>query len=140
MANERKIWETPFTYAPFPSVNLIVESDGEETALLIVAPGGLDTYPKYLVKFTEVFAFTCEEEAGATLDLGQSTVPKDTFAYVWAESPHVGNYLKTIFGTDKYLEHYVVIGGDNIISIVCAAPPSIEEITARRELSVTYMI
>src|SRR5687767_9195011 len=59
-------WETPFTETRFPSVSVITSSnqeDGIDILMVMVAPAGLDEYPKYLVDFGRVVAFTCMEEA-----------------------------------------------------------------------------
>jgi hypothetical protein len=134
------IWETPFTYAQYPSVGLVIEPDGEGTALLVVAPGGLDAHPKYIVRFTHVFAVTCGEEAGFMLELGQEHSPRDVIAHVWDESPYSAAYANTAFGADLEIRHYVVFGGDNIASIVCGGAPAIETITAPTELAVRYAV
>ena len=134
------IWETPFTYAHYPSVGLVMEPDGESTALLIVAPGGIDKYPKYIVRFANVLAVTCGEEAGFVLELGQEHGPLDVIAHVWDASPHSMAYANTVFGADLEMRHYVVFGGDNIASIVCGSTPVIETITEPTELMVRHAI
>lgn len=134
------IWETPFTYAHFPSVGLVMEPDGDDTALLIVAPGGLDAYPKYIVRFKRVFAATCSEEAGFVMDLGQEHSPRDIIAHVWDASPYSKAYANTAFAAHDEMRHFVVFGGDNIASVVCGATPTIETITAPTELVVRYAI
>ena len=79
---EATVWQTPFTFATHPSVSLITEPDGEGTALLVVAPGGLDTYPKYVVRFSHVFSITCGEEAGFLLPLGQDCSSSKAVAHI----------------------------------------------------------
>ena len=139
MGNNCSIWETPFTYAQDASVGLVMEPDGEMTALLIVAPGGLDAYPKYIVRFTGVFAATCGEEAGFALDLGQEHCPANANAYIWDASPHAKAYDETVFGYDRQLRHYVMFGGDNFVSIV-GEPPTIERVDEPFELTVSYAV
>ena len=134
------VWETPFTFSPFPSVGLVMEPDGEGSALLIVAPDGLDAYPKYIVRFSKVFAATCGEEAGFVLDLGQDQSPIEWIAHVWESSPHAAAYANTAFGTNMEIRHYVVFGGDNIASIVAGKPPSIETINEPTELIARYAV
>ncbi len=134
------IWETPFTYAQYPSVGLVIDPDGYRTALLIVAPGGLDKYPKYIVRFKNVLAVTCGEEAGFVLELGQEHGPFEAVAIVWDASPHSMAYANTVFGADLEMRHYVVFGGDNIASIVCGSTPNIETITEPTELVARYAI
>ena len=61
-------WDTPFTDEFFPSVNLFIFPDYEgkrDSLMAIVTPVGVDAYPKYVVRFGEVLAFTCLEESYA---------------------------------------------------------------------------
>jgi hypothetical protein len=117
-----------------------MEPDGERTALLVIAPGGLDAYPKYIVRFAHVFAVTCGEEAGALLELGQEHSPSGVIAHVWDASPHSAAYANTAFGADLAIRHYVVFGGDNIASVICGGTPAIETINAPEELAVRYAV
>lgn len=134
------IWETPFTFASFPSVSLVMAPDGDRTALLVVAPGGLDAYPKYVVRFSHVFAVTCSEEAGFALDLGQDLSPREAIAHMWHSSPHVAGYAANVLAADLPLRHYAVFGGDNIASIVCGADPTIEKVSGPSEIEVRYAV
>ena len=134
------MWETPFTFAAHPSVGLIVESDGERTAALVVAPGGLDAYPKYIVRFTQVCAVTCGEEAGFSFELGQAASPREAIAHIWDSSPHARAYSETAFGAGLSIRHYVVFGGDNIASVIAGAPPVVETVLEPREVSVRYAV
>ena len=134
------VWKTPFTFASFPSVGMVMEPDGDRTALLVVAPGGLGAYPKYVVRFSHVFAVTCSEEAGFVLDLGQELSSRESIAHVWHASPHVAGYAATALAADLALRHYVVFGGDNIASIVCGAAPTIETVTDPLETKVRYAV
>lgn len=134
------MWQTPFTFATHPSVGLITEPDGEGTALLVVAPGGLDAYPKYVVRFSHVFSVTCGEEAGFFLQLGQDCSPSKAVAHIWASSPYAASYTETVFGHGLEVCHYVIFGGDNIASVVAGAPPVIETVTEPREITVRYAV
>lgn len=134
------VWDTPFTQCSFPSVGLVVEPDGVGTALLVVAPGGLDAYPKYIVRFTDVFSVTCGEEAGFEVVLGQHSGPGNATAYVWDASPHAAAYADTAYGADMVVRHYVVFGGDNIASVVSGAAPVIETVSAPTAFSVRYAV
>lgn len=134
------MWQTPFTFATHPSVGLITEPDGEGTALLVVAPGGLDAYPKYVVRFSHVFSVTCGEEAGFFLQLGQDCSPSKAVAHIWASSPYAASYAETVFGHGLEVCHYVIFGGDNIASVVAGAPPVIETVTEPREITVRYAV
>jgi hypothetical protein len=58
-------WETPFTDARWPGALLYTSHAGpigEFTLTAAVMPSGADKYPKYLVHFGEVIAFSCMEE------------------------------------------------------------------------------
>jgi hypothetical protein len=134
------VWETPFTFAAYPSVGLIVEPDGEGTAALVVAPGGLDAYPKYIVRFAHVFAVTCGEEASFLFELGQQASPQEAVAHIWGGSPHAAGYEQTAFGAGVTVRHYVVFGGDNIASVVAGAAPVIETVSEPREITVRYAV
>ena len=138
-----QLWDVPFRKSSYPSVALIIEHDGESTPALVVAPGGLDKYPKYIVRFSSVYAVTCEEEAEAVTDLGESA--QGDYAYIWADSPYTASY-QTLFpdfafrgGVDT-LKHYVVLGGDNFASVVAAAEPTIEQVDAPMTISVAYAV
>jgi len=137
---EATVWQTPFTFASHPSVGLIIEADGEGTALLVVAPGGLDDYPKYLVRFSNVLSVTCGEEAGFSLQLGQDCSPREAAAHIWATSPYAASYAETVFGYGLEVCHYVIFGGDNIASVVAGTPPVIETVTEPREITVRYAV
>ena len=117
-----------------------MEPDGERTALLVVAPGGLDAYPKYTVHFTHVFAVSCGEEAGFVLDLGQEHGPADVVAQLWEASPHAAAYAKTALGANLEIRHYVVFGGDNVASVVCGGRPIIKTLLGPTELAVAYAV
>ena len=134
------VWETTFTFAPHPSVGLIVEPKGERTAALVIAPGGLDAYPKYVVWFFQVFAVTCGEEAGFLFELGQQASPREATAYIWSWSPHAAAYEETAFGAGLSVRHYVVFGGDNIASVIAGADPVIETVSEPREVVVRYAV
>jgi len=137
---EATVWQTPFTFATHPSVGLITEPDGEGTALLVVAPGGLDAYPKYVVRFSHVFSVTCGEEEGFLLQLGQDCSPSKAVAHIWASSPYAASYAEMVFGYGLEVCHYVIFGGDNIASVVAGAPPVIETVTEPREITVRYAV
>ena len=121
-------------------MGLVMEPHGEGTALLVVAPGGLDAYPKYLVRFTQVLAVSCGEEAGSLMDLGQAQSPSEVVAHIWDSSPQAAAYANTAFGANLEIRHYVVFGGDNIASVVCGDVPQIETVTAPMELAVRYAV
>ena len=138
-----QLWDVPFRKDSYPSVTLISEPDGESTAALVVAPRGLDAYPKYIVRFSSVYALTCEEEAQSVTDLGEPQ--QGDYAYVWADSPYTKSYL-TLFpdfafrGGEPQIKHYVVLGGDNFASVVSAAEPSIERVDGPMTITVAHAV
>ena len=135
-------WEVPFSAARDPSVSLITEQ-GADAAMLVVAPSGIDRYPKYLVRFSKVMFLLCYEEAFA-LDLGYralSGIEPNCCAYLWTDSPWTGSYRK---GADvfewKDLQHYLVFGGDSIVELIASGQPKLERLDARRVIDVKHEI
>ena len=128
-------WETPFTEIKLPSVGLIITIEPDEADILkAVVADSVDTYPKYLVTFGKVIAFTCFEEAHAPeRDFASATVEEDNIcAYEYLDSPWLKSYAgwKPIyFGneTDSFY-HYVIFGGDNNIEVITPNRPEIETI------------
>jgi len=137
-----QLWDVPFRKDVSPSVSLISEPDGDSTAMLVVAPRGLDAYPKYLVRFSTVYALTLEEEAEALTELGQA--PQGDYAYVWADSPHAASYQALLpdfaFRGGTKVSHYVVLGGDNIASIVSASEPIVERVDGPMTISIAHAV
>jgi hypothetical protein len=138
-----QLWDVPFHKDAYPSVTLISEPDGESTAALVVAPRGLDAYPKYIVRFSSVYALTCEEEAQAVTDLGE---PREgEYAYIWADSPYSKSY-SSLFpdfafrGGDAHIKHYVVLGGDNFASVVSASEPTVERVDGPMTITVAHAV
>lgn len=138
-----KHWDTPFSSAQFPSAILIADSDGDRTATIVVAPIGLDAYPKYLVRFRAVLAFSVEEEAGPQTYAG-AVFPGEpaSCTFVSADSDHVSAYTGFLdfFGYPGPMLHYVVFGGDNNVAVVAGEPPQIEVVNAQRKLTVEYEV
>jgi hypothetical protein len=137
-----QLWDVPFRKDVSPSVSLISEPDGDSTAMLVVAPRGLDAYPKYLVRFSAVYALTLEEEAEAVTELGQA--PQGDYTYVWADSPHAASYQTLLpafaFRGGAKVSHYVVLGGDNIDSIVSASEPIVERVDGPMTISIAHAV
>jgi hypothetical protein len=59
-------WETPFTDAFYPSVVLLAiplpMSSRQSNNLKVIVNPSKGEYPKYLIDFGDVLAFTCMEE------------------------------------------------------------------------------
>ena len=140
-------WETPFTDAFFPSVILLatffpISSKEVNGVKVVVAPDGVDKYPKYLVDFGEVITFTCMDEGCCPQrDFGSATFDetitsaKFVCSMQWFNSP----WLKSYEGChDPYSEgkfsHYLIFGGDNNIEIITQNTPTIRVVQQKEVL------
>jgi hypothetical protein len=129
-------WETPFSENRFPSISIITENQGDVVSL-IVAPDGIDKYPKYVVRFENVITLLCYEEAFA-FDRGYKKLNRDEgnlCAYRWINSSWLKEYQKGIDILRKKntgeLEHYVVFGGDSNVELIAFGHPKIERIDTK---------
>ena len=141
-------WETPFTSTAYPSVGVFIESDtdGIDTLSLVVAPDGIDKYPKYLVRFSSVVAYTYREESFApSLGIEDLTFEdRKASAQIWPNSPWIESYRQgegLLFepGHDP-LEHFMFFGGDNIVEVISMVKPKIEEIAEPRTINLEYKV
>jgi hypothetical protein len=130
----------PFAEAHDPSVSLITEQGGD-AATIVVAPSGIDQYPKYLVRFGKVIALLCFVEAFA-FDRGYralSGIEPKYCAYIWTDSPWMESYRK---GADIFewedLQHYLVFGGDSIVELIACGQPEVERLDERRVIATKY--
>lgn len=138
-------WETPFTDAFYPSVVLLATpfpptSRKGVGVKAIVAPDGIDKYPKYLVDFGEVIVFTSMDEACCPKRDFDSAIDetlegKNLCAFQWLNSP----WLKSYEGCfDPYSEgkffHFMIFGGDNNVEVITQNVPKIESIEAEEVL------
>ncbi len=137
-------WNTPFTDKQRPSVGLIITTEADEIDILkaIVAPKGIDAYPKYLITFGEVIAFTCFEEAHAPeRDFASATVEEERLcAYEYLDSPWLKTYAAWTpfyFGneTDSFY-HYLIFGGDNNIEVITPNRPTIDIVEEKTILQI----
>jgi hypothetical protein len=126
-------WDVPFAEAKYPSVSIITEKGGI-IVTLVVAPGRIDPYPKYLVRFECVIALLCYEEAFA-FERGYRALTRseeNLCAYKWIGSPWLDAYRKgeafVMQGGKGPLEHYLVFGGDSIVELVVSEEPKIERL------------
>jgi hypothetical protein len=137
-------WDTPFTETQFPSVGLIITTEADEADILkaIVAPKGIDTYPKYLVTFGKVIAFTCFEEAHAPeRDFASATIEDDKLCtYEYLDSPWLESYSgwrSIYFGNETSLfYHYLIFGGDNNIEVITPNRPTIDIVEEKTILQI----
>jgi hypothetical protein len=135
-------WDVPFAEARDPSVSLIAEQGGD-AATLVVAPSGIDRYPKYLVRFGKVIALLCYEEAFA-FDRGYralSGIEPNCCAYLWTDSPWMQSYRKGADVLDwKDLQHYLVCGGDSIVELIASGQPKVEWLDEKRVIETKYEV
>lgn len=128
-------WDTPFSDSKFPSVGLLSywESKCDDQLQAVVAPDGIDRYPKYLVTFTRVIAFTClEEMLCPELYMGPKIIMEPGLsAYECLESPWLKSYTGVNSNFDP-LHHYAIYGGDNNVEVVTQAVPTVETIGESR--------
>jgi len=124
-------WETPFTESRRPSVGVVVEaqSEGGDILKVVVAPFGLDSYPKYLIDFGNVIGFTCMEEAFCPpRDFDMSMLEeKDLSAYEYLDSSWVKSYeggIDVLPGIGP-LRHYLIFGGDNNVEVISRNVPTV---------------
>ncbi|MDQ3635940.1 MAG: hypothetical protein M3405_15760 [Acidobacteriota bacterium] len=146
-------WETPFTDAFYPSVGLTaiplpLSSKEYNNLKLIVSSEGVDKYPKYLINFGEVIAFTCMDEgccperdfSSATFD---DKITKDRFicSFQWLNSP----WLKSYEGchdpeSEGKFSHYLIFGGDNNVEVITENTPIITKIEKEEVLTFSCKI
>lgn len=123
-------WKTPFSGIQFPSIGMYVEH-GElagDLITAIVAPYGIDSYPKYLVSFGAVYEIKLYEE-GCSPERGYETLlgeVKGNSACKWLESPSINSYqaLSDVVN----LNHFILLGGDNILEVVTKNEPEITKV------------
>ncbi len=117
-------WETPFTDKQYPSVVLAVDiklTGNSSSSLKAVVARDIYKYPKYLVDFGEVIAFTCMEEGFCPeRDYDSATIEEiNLSAYQLLDSSWVKSYeLGNIGGRFEKFFHYLIFGGDNNIEVI----------------------
>jgi hypothetical protein len=135
-------WEVPFAEARDPSVSLITERGGD-AAMLVVAPMGIDRYPKYLVRFDRVLVSLCYEET-VSLDRDYRSltgIEPSVCAYVWTGSP----WLRASSGTAELhellaVQHYLVFGGDSIVELIASGQPKVERLDSHRVIEARHEV
>lgn len=144
-------WKTPFTNYFYPSVILIaipLPPMSRQLNDIKVIIQSKEEYPKYLVDFGEVLAFTCMEESCCPeRDISSATIDetikndKSVCAFQWLESP----WLKSYEGChDPYSEgkfsHYLIYGGDNNVEVITQNIPRIRLVKQKETLNIKYEI
>jgi len=82
-------WDTPFTDISFSAVEFLttIERDKYNILKVLVSPSGIDKYPKFLINFGQVLAFSCMEEAHTPQRDFPPTTEENLSAYQWLNSP-----------------------------------------------------
>ena len=115
----------------------------------VVMPFGSDKYPKYLVHFGEVIAFSCMEEMHfPERDFAEAAIDEEGLAAyqyldsTWLNSYRNGEYF--LFNTDgestDTLRHYLIVGGDNNIEVITKNEPVFETIDSATALQIEFTI
>ena len=138
-------WNVPFAEARCPSVSVITENNGG-SVLVVVAPHGIDKYPKFLVRFKNVVTLLCFEEMCA-FDRGygfDAAHRAEYCAYRWIASPWLQSYsaLPAILlnAPQENLHHYLIFGGDSIVEVVALGEGKVERIDAKIVLETKHEV
>lgn len=135
-------WDTPFTDTRWPSVILITVPTGDNYPVeVIVSPGGIEEYPKYIINFGDVIAFSCMEEAhfperdiaeAECLEEGLSAY--EFIGSTWLESYKNGDgFLFNINDEDQEeLRHFLIFGGDNNVEVITKNAPTFRRIDSQQ--------
>ena len=140
-------WSVPFSEAFYPSVvSAFSQSGGFDVLHIVVAPEGIDTYPKYLVNFENVLVFNCFDEACAPERAWpeiENTDPKPC-AWRWIGSPWVTSYQGCgefdSKNVPRPLFHYLIFGGDYNVEVISKMEPAVEQINEPRSLALGFDI
>ena len=138
-------WDVPFADARHPSVYALGdEQDGSRSLTVLIAPGGTEVYPKYLVRFSTVYAYLSEEEGRWFKPQEQPEpwpIPNDVrCAFLctsggewWAA---YGAQCRDVDGVEP--AHFILLGGDNEVEVFAAADPEIERVDGPDTLTLTH--
>lgn len=135
-------WDVPFAEARDPSVSLITEQGGD-AASLVIAPRGIDQYPKYLVRFERVLISLCCDEIAA-LDRNYHSltgIDPSVCAYLWSDSPWLRacGAVAEFYGLSD-VRHHLVFGGDSIVELISSGQPKIERLDSPRVIETRYEV
>lgn len=140
-------WDAPFADAERPSVYVLGdEQDDSRSLTVLVAPGGTEVYPKYLVRFSVVYAYLSEEEGRWFKPHEQPepwTLPRDarcaflcTSGSEWWAA--YGGQFLDLEGVEP--AHFVLLGGDNEVEVFAATAPEIEMLSSPGTLTLTHAV
>ena len=138
MAKKLVRWETPFTDERLPSATVMTGPNHPNYDLeVVVAPFGINTYPKYVVNFGDVVAFSCMEEMHfPERDFAEAECEEEGLAAyefidsTWLESYRKGEYFlfNTDGGNQEQLRHFLIVGGDNNIEVITKNLPKFRKV------------
>ena len=105
--------------------------DGSDSLSVVVAPGGVGEYPRFIVEFEEVLVFSCFDESCAPRrEWGDTEITEaKSCAWQWIDSPWIQSYEGCNYdasGNPIPLHHYLIFGGDNIVEVISRRVPAIE--------------
>ena len=132
-------WDAPFTDTTFPAVTLLTDPERFGVVHLVVAPTGIDKYPKYLVRFDPAVAFRVEDESFPTdAEYRRDRTAKGLCAFECTESAWVKRFDPSAVIIEAYfskpLRHFVVFGGDVNAEVLTTEEPEITEVEGPRTL------
>jgi hypothetical protein len=138
-------WDTEFKDTLLPSVGLyvsVINEEYEDNVYAVVAPDGIDEYPKYFINFGYVLAYLCYDESfPPDREWEKIEREKGICSYKWKHSPWVESYSIHYGNTkDEILCHYLIIGADNIIEIVSYNEPLIRKVESKEKHSLELII
>ncbi len=143
-------WETPFTDKRWPSATVMTGPNHPNYDLeVVVAPFGIDSYPKYIVNFGDVVAFSCMEEMHfPERDFGEAECDEEGLAAyefldsAWLESYRKGDYFlfNTDGGKEEQLKHFLIVGGDNNVEVVTKYTPTFRQVDGPKIEARTFAI
>jgi hypothetical protein len=146
-------WNVPFAEWFYPSVTagFSVSLQGPPSQLHVVVSGGpypvtsrSNRDPKYLISFTDILKFSCDDEACAP---PREFPPIEKFdpvpcAWLWENSPSVESYQRCGDYDENNgpapLYHYLIFGGDYNVEVIAKRQPKIETIWENREISLVF--
>ena len=141
-------WDTPFADILLPSASIIVSrgSDGNSDLVTAVVAADQKAYPKFLVHFGEVLAFTCMEEMlcperedlKTATWVGSLSTSYEVVGSTWLESYYKGQ--DSLFGPGESLHHYFIAGGDNNVEVITKNIPKVEVVSEPRVLDIRVVL
>jgi hypothetical protein len=115
-------WDTPFSGASFPAVEVIPSANVAGAVDIIVRPKGLETYPAYLVSFECVPAYRNHYE-GMIFKSWRSV--NNSCCFIVSGSPWIEEfreskeYIEASYARPfDELKHFAIVGGDNVIEVI----------------------